>query len=101
MTRELAVPLAPFVDPLPLPSRLIAAKRDFRLTVRIRAGEHRFHREMDVDRVVSGQVDQLPDFVLAEHREERRRVFEAGSDDAVVGRLAAVPGKQFSAGRLP
>ena len=46
MTRELALPLAPFVDPLPLPSRLIAAKRDFRLTVRIRAGEHRFHRDL-------------------------------------------------------
>jgi spore coat protein A len=46
VTRELALPLAPFVDPLPLPSRLIAAKRDFRLTVRIRAGEHRFHRDL-------------------------------------------------------
>jgi o-aminophenol oxidase len=46
MMRALAAPLAPFVDPLPLPSRLIAAQQDGRLTVRIRAGEHRFHRDL-------------------------------------------------------
>jgi FtsP/CotA-like multicopper oxidase with cupredoxin domain len=42
----LSLPLAPFVDPLPLPSRLIAAEHDGRLTVHIRAGEHRFHRDL-------------------------------------------------------
>jgi FtsP/CotA-like multicopper oxidase with cupredoxin domain len=42
----LAAPLAPFVDPLPLPLRLIAAERDGRLTVRIRAGVHKFHRDL-------------------------------------------------------
>jgi FtsP/CotA-like multicopper oxidase with cupredoxin domain len=41
-----APPLAPFVDALPLPSRLIAAEQGGRLTVRIRAGEHRFHRDL-------------------------------------------------------
>ncbi len=46
MTRALAVPLAPFVDALPLPSRLIAAEHDGRLTVRMRAGAHRFHRDL-------------------------------------------------------
>src|SRR5467141_3216673 len=44
-------PLAPFVDALPLPSRLIASERDGRLTVRIRAGEHRFHRDLPVSRI--------------------------------------------------
>src|SRR4051794_30621763 len=42
----LAGPLAPFVDSLPLPSRLIAAEHDGRITVRIRAASHRFHRDL-------------------------------------------------------
>jgi FtsP/CotA-like multicopper oxidase with cupredoxin domain len=42
----LAVPLAPFVDALPLPSRLLAAEHDGRLTVRIRVGVHKFHRDL-------------------------------------------------------
>jgi FtsP/CotA-like multicopper oxidase with cupredoxin domain len=46
MTRALAAPLAPYVDALPLPSRLIASKHDGRLTVRIRAAAHRFHRDL-------------------------------------------------------
>ncbi|MBV8529094.1 MAG: hypothetical protein JOZ75_12330, partial [Candidatus Dormibacteraeota bacterium] len=39
-------PLAPFVDPLPMPRRLLAAEHRGRLTVRIRAGAHRFHRDL-------------------------------------------------------
>jgi len=46
LTQAIAGPLAPFVDALPLPSRLIAAERDGRLTVRIRAATHRFHRDL-------------------------------------------------------
>ena len=46
MTSALAAPLAPFVDAVPLPSRLIAAEHDGRLTVRIRAGRHKFHRDL-------------------------------------------------------
>ena len=46
-----AVPLAPFVDAFPLPSRLIAAEQDGRLTVHIRAGEHRFHRDLPASRI--------------------------------------------------
>jgi FtsP/CotA-like multicopper oxidase with cupredoxin domain len=44
--RALASPLAPFVDAVPLPSRLIAAEHDGRLTVRIGAGVHKFHRDL-------------------------------------------------------
>jgi FtsP/CotA-like multicopper oxidase with cupredoxin domain len=44
--RALTAPLAPFVDPLPIPSRLIAAEHDGRLTVHIRAGQDRFHRDL-------------------------------------------------------
>jgi len=44
--RMVPPPLAPFVDRLPLPSRLIATEHDGQLTVRIRAGEHRFHRDL-------------------------------------------------------
>ena len=46
MNRVLSAPLTPFVDPLPLPSRLLATEHDGRLTVRIRSGEHRFHRDL-------------------------------------------------------
>ena len=44
-------PLAPFVDALPLPSRLVAAEHDGRLTVAIRAGQHRFHRDLPVSSI--------------------------------------------------
>jgi spore coat protein A len=44
-------PLAPFVDSLPLPSRLVAAEHDGRLTVAIRAGQHRFHRDLPVSSI--------------------------------------------------
>ena len=43
--RVVTPPLAPFVDQLPAPSRL-ALEHDGRLTVRIRTGEHRFHRDL-------------------------------------------------------
>ena len=51
MTRVLTAPLAPYVDALPLPSRLIASEHDGRLTVRIRAGAHRFHRDLPVSSI--------------------------------------------------
>jgi spore coat protein A len=38
--------LAPFVDALPVPPRLVAAEHDGRLFVRIRVGSHRFHRDL-------------------------------------------------------
>src|SRR5438045_9718196 len=46
MTRVVTPPLAPFVDRLPLPSRLPAAKDDGRLIVRMRAATHQFHRDL-------------------------------------------------------
>jgi FtsP/CotA-like multicopper oxidase with cupredoxin domain len=46
MTPTLAAPLAPFVDSLPVPKRLLAARQDGRLSVPIRAGAHRFHRDL-------------------------------------------------------
>ena len=51
MTHAKAAPLTPFVDALPLPSRLIAAEQDGRLTMHIRAGEHRFHRDLPVSSI--------------------------------------------------
>ena len=39
-------PLAPFVDAVPMPRRLVAAEHHGQLTVRIRAGRHRFHRDL-------------------------------------------------------
>ena len=46
MTPTLAAPLAPFVDALPVPRRLVAARPNGRLSVPIRAGAHRFHRDL-------------------------------------------------------
>ena len=49
--RTVTPPLAPFVDRLPFPSRLIAAEHGGQLTVRMRAGEHRFHRDLPVSSI--------------------------------------------------
>jgi FtsP/CotA-like multicopper oxidase with cupredoxin domain len=47
----LTSPLSPFVDDLPLPPRLLAREEEGRLTVRMRAGTHRFHRDLPESRV--------------------------------------------------
>jgi spore coat protein A len=49
--RALTAPLAPFVDSLPIPPRLLAAEHDGGLTVSIRSGAHRFHRDLPVSRI--------------------------------------------------
>src|SRR5882724_6368357 len=46
MTTTLAAPLAPFADALLVPRRLLAAQESGRLSVPIRAGAHRFHRDL-------------------------------------------------------
>jgi len=51
MMRVPTPPLAPFVDRLPIPSRLLASEHDGRLTISIRAGAHRFHRDLPASRV--------------------------------------------------
>jgi len=43
--------LAPFIDALPLPHRLIAEEHHGSLVVRIRMGEHRFHRDLPVSKI--------------------------------------------------
>jgi len=48
---SLTSPLTPFVDALPLPPRLLAREHEGRLTVRMRAGSHRFHRNLPESRV--------------------------------------------------
>jgi FtsP/CotA-like multicopper oxidase with cupredoxin domain len=46
MSRVLSAPLAPFVDDLAVPRRLLAPEHEGRLTVRMRTGTHRFHRDL-------------------------------------------------------
>ena len=46
-----AAPLTPFVDPLPVPPRLLACEHDGRLVVRMRTGVHRFHRDLPTSRI--------------------------------------------------
>jgi spore coat protein A len=48
---SLTSPLTPFVDPLPLPSRVLAGEHKGPLTVRMRAGTHRYHRDLPESRV--------------------------------------------------
>ena len=49
--RALPSPLVPFVDALPVPRRLVAGDHGGRLTVPIRAGAHRFHRDLPESKV--------------------------------------------------
>jgi Multicopper oxidase len=51
MTRMVTPPLAPFVDALPVPRRLLAPEHGGRLTVSIRAGAHRFHCDLPESRI--------------------------------------------------
>jgi len=51
MMRSVTPPLAPFVDALAVPARLRASEHDGRLTVSIRAGAHRFHRDLPPSRI--------------------------------------------------
>jgi spore coat protein A len=51
MARPLTAPLAPFDDALPVPRRLIATEHQGRLSVHIRAGVHRFHRDLPESRI--------------------------------------------------
>jgi spore coat protein A len=51
MRRALITPLPPYVDALPVPRRLRATEHDGRLSVHMRAGTHRFHRDLPESRV--------------------------------------------------
>jgi o-aminophenol oxidase len=44
-------PLTPFADELPLPRQLIASEQGGRLTVPLRTGTHRFHRDLPESRI--------------------------------------------------
>ena len=49
--QALTAPLTPFVDVLLVPRRLIAAKQQGQLTVRIQTATHRFHRDLSESRI--------------------------------------------------
>src|SRR3954468_17498975 len=51
MTATLTKPLTPFVDALPVPRRLVAVEHGGRLTISMRLGTHRFHRDLPESRV--------------------------------------------------
>jgi FtsP/CotA-like multicopper oxidase with cupredoxin domain len=51
MAGALSATLVAFVDGLPVPRRVIAGEHDGRLTVDLRAGVHRFHRDLPESRV--------------------------------------------------
>jgi spore coat protein A len=49
--RAVTAPLSAFVDSLPMPPRLLAWEHGGWLTVSMRAGAHRFHRDLPVSRI--------------------------------------------------
>ena len=51
MARTSTATLVAFADALPVPRRLVAGERGGRLTVHVRAGAHRFHRDLPVSRI--------------------------------------------------
>ncbi|HXA29294.1 MAG TPA: multicopper oxidase family protein [Candidatus Angelobacter sp.] len=51
MLSTTSAPLAAFVDALPVPRRLLAAELQGRVTVRLQAGAHRFHRDLPSSRI--------------------------------------------------
>ena len=51
MTRTSTATLVAFADALPVPRRLVAGEHGGRLTVHVRAGSHRFHRDLPVSRI--------------------------------------------------
>src|SRR5438552_16679824 len=51
MAQPLIAPLAEFVDAVPMPPRLVAAEHDGRITLHIRVGVHRFHRDLPEARI--------------------------------------------------
>jgi FtsP/CotA-like multicopper oxidase with cupredoxin domain len=59
MNPTLAAPLTPFADALPIPQRLVTAQQDGRLIVPIRAGAHRFHRDLP-ESVIWGYDGTVP-----------------------------------------
>src|SRR2546421_4097444 len=59
MTRTSTATLVAFADALPVPRRLIAGEQDGRLTVRTRAGIHRFHRDLP-ESVIWGYDGTVP-----------------------------------------
>jgi FtsP/CotA-like multicopper oxidase with cupredoxin domain len=62
-------PLAPYVDPLPVPRRLRALDHSGRLTVHIRAGTHRFHRDLP-ESAVWGYDGTVPGPTIEAEREQ-------------------------------
>jgi spore coat protein A len=73
MTRVLSPPLAPFVDRLPVPSRLLAAEHDGQLTVHIRSGAHRFHRDLPTS-TIWGFEGMVPGPAIEAERGSRSRL---------------------------
>jgi o-aminophenol oxidase len=67
--KGVVTPLMPFVDRLPVPSRLLAAEHDGRLTVSIRAGAHRFHRDLPASRIW-GYEGAVPGPTIEAEREQ-------------------------------
>src|SRR6266481_9420412 len=51
LEQPLTSPLAPFLDALPVPRRLIAAEHQGQFTVPIQTATHRFHRDLPESRI--------------------------------------------------
>jgi hypothetical protein len=73
MRPQLQPPLMPFVDPLPLPRRILAGQCGGELTVRMQAAAHRFHRDLPESRVWAYD-SQVPGPTIEAERDRPVRV---------------------------
>jgi spore coat protein A, manganese oxidase len=78
MTPTLAAPLAPFADALLVPQRLVAAEQNGELSVPIRAGAHRFHRDLP-ESAIWGYDGRVPGPTIEAERASRSRCSGATS----------------------
>ena len=93
-------PLAPFVDPLPLPRRLLASEHDGRLQVRMRAGSHSFHRDLPESRIW-GYGGGVPGPTIEAERGEPVRVEWINDIEGTLPIVVTVAPTETGAGGVP
>jgi hypothetical protein len=100
LPRAVTASLAAFVDALPVPRRLVAAEHDGRLTVRLRGGAHRYHRDLPESKVW-GYDGTVPGPTIEAERGRPVTVQWSNELDNAVPVLVTIPEFRPSHGRSP
>src|SRR2546430_13902390 len=91
MIPTLTAPLAPFADALPVPERLVAARQNGRLSMPIRAGAHRFHRDLPESAIWGYDGTAPGPTIEAERGQPVTVAWRSGLDGALPGAVATAP----------